>query len=76
VADAEGGGLKAVNGKYTVKLPHTVRVAFGPKEMKVEVWSYKQGDDREYYVEMELPDGRKALVSFSVSKQDAERSLL
>jgi len=65
-----------VNGKYTVKLPHTVRVAFGPADMKVEVWSYKQGDGREYYVEVALPDGRRALVSFSVSKADAERSLL
>ena len=65
-----------MNGKYTVKLPHTVRVAFGPADMKVEVWSYKQGDGREYYVELVLPNGSKAVVSFSVSRADAERSLL
>jgi hypothetical protein len=64
-----------VNGQFTAKHPHVVRIAFGPKEMKVQVWSFKQGDGREYYVELVLPDGSKAVVSFAVSRDDAERSL-
>lgn len=65
-----------MNGKYTCRHEHTVRLAFGPGELKAQAWSFKQGDGREYYVEVTLPDGRRAVISFSVSREESERSLL